>query len=45
MGFFDDIFIPEDAMQHPSKLYPFVYALITFCIWLLSDFETDESTQ
>jgi len=22
MGFFDDIFIPEDALHHPSKLYP-----------------------
>ncbi|VDI63051.1 DNA-directed RNA polymerase III subunit RPC8 [Mytilus galloprovincialis] len=22
MGFFDDILIPADAMQHPSRLYP-----------------------
>lgn len=24
IGIFDDILIPADAMQHPSRLYPFV---------------------
>ena len=23
LGFFDDIVIPSDALQHPSRLYPF----------------------
>lgn len=28
MGFFDDILIPADAMQHPSRLYPKAYCNI-----------------
>jgi hypothetical protein len=30
MGFFDDILIPADAMQHPSRLYPRAYCIIDF---------------
>jgi len=25
LGFFDDIIIPPDALQHPSRLYPFAW--------------------
>jgi len=28
MGFFDDIVIPADAMQHPTRLYPLLYYLL-----------------
>lgn len=30
MGFFDDVFIPADALQHPSKLYPLIVAFLPF---------------